>query len=82
MAPKLTVTNSNGGADETRRKKAKKARRDLRQFVNDYEANPTTTWTSKNNGQQIAILLDLVLALQAHNASLEKRLEALEVGQL
>lgn len=81
MAQKLIVANPNGGSAGNARKKARKAKRDLRQFVNDYEANPSATWTSRNNNQKDQQLLDLVLALQAQVSNLEKRVEALEAAR-
>jgi hypothetical protein len=76
VAQKLTILNgpNNGAAS---RKKAKKAKRDLKQFAT---TNDQTNFNGLNNGQQINKLRDMVLALIDQNTNLTKRVEDLEAA--
>ncbi len=80
MAPKLTINASgqNNGNGQTRRKKAKKAKKDLKQFTTDYAADPQAAFDGMGNGPKFDKLRDLAIALIDQNTNLLQRVEALE----
>lgn len=76
MAQKLTVSSPNNGSGG--RKKAKKARKDLKQFATDYAADAQAAFNGMGNGPKIDKLRDLVIALIEQNINLTNRIQQLE----